>query len=102
MGVGVRLTCSLCNTSYDLVEGHGFFVEQAIKYCRDCEELVSVLIGFVPNCPEEEISKGRHHVDKYANRCSNCNGLNLDDWPSTNPCPTCGKPMQREETYLWD
>jgi len=68
--------------------------------CKDCDELVDVLIGrYGENGPT-----GDPDYDDDLDVCPNCKGRNVQLWSSSHSCPRCGCEMKRERgmAIQWD
>jgi len=70
------------------------------RVCKDCDEVVSVLIGF---CGQDGPCGHAEH-DKDLNVCPICHGTNLKHWSTHRTCPKCkGKMREDPESFIcWD
>ena len=68
--------------------------------CKDCKELVDVLIGRYGKSG----STGDPEYDDDLDICPECRGRNVRLWPKRHPCPQCDGVMKKERglDMQWD
>lgn len=101
MGEILHLSCPACgHRSGGLLTGWGMACEMQIRLCRDCLELVSVVVRVNPHAPESY----RNDAEQELGRCPRCLGRDLQPISPPYACPRCGTPL--EEIYdqggMWD
>jgi hypothetical protein len=101
MGSRYLFTCPNCQYSAEVSGGedYGFVAVVQTMICRDCQELVDVLVGQRGTVGPT----GDPEYDKDLNLCPQCRKENLRPWSTDRPCPRCGTSMDQEELrILWD
>ena len=69
------------------------------RFCRDCGDLVDVVIGR----PPEVGPSGDPEFDQRLNVCPHCGAECLEAWEPPGECPRCGSQMSRGEMIsIWD
>lgn len=94
MGTAYKFTCTKCGYSATVSGGRDFGMVAVVKtmMCKDCEEVVDVLIGrYGENGPT-----GDPEYDVGLKHCPECDGSNLHSWPRRHPCPQCDGEMKEE------
>ena len=82
------------------MRGVGMHAVLTTRVCKDCNEVVSVPIGF----RGQDGPCGDPEYDKDLNRCPKCHGTNLKRWANQRPCPKCkGKMREDPNSFIcWD
>ena len=98
MGTYYQFTCGECDFETEVSGGFDIGMVAATQtiICRDCGNLVDVLVGDAPTTdPEDVVSMTLH--------CPTSTRHEVAQWNHPGPCPKCGKTMTRgAETVLWD
>lgn len=102
MGSRYQFSCPECGHERVVSGGldYGFLAVVRTMVCRDCQELVDVLV----RAHGQEGETGDPEYDKDIGRCPECHGANVQRWPRSRPCPKCGNRMKKsqEPTVMWD
>ena len=102
MGTAYNFTCTKCGYSAKASGGRDVGMVAVVRTmtCKDCEEVVNVLIG---RCGENGPT-GDPEYDANLNICPKCRGCNVRSWPRRHPCPQCDGEMKKERgmDMQWD
>ncbi len=95
MGVHNAFACEACGLTAVASggPGRGTVVQVLTAWCRDCEALSDVRVGFGDDAPTplEEVE------------CPRCEGGHPSVWAAGDPCPRCGGVIQDHGAVaLWD
>ena len=102
MGTVYNFTCTKCGYSAKASGGRDVGMVAVVRTmtCKDCEEVVDVLIGrYGENGPT-----GDPEYDADLDICPECRGRNVRSWSRRHPCPKCDGEMKKEPgmDILWD
>ena len=101
MGTRIQFTCEHCGYATQVSGGKDYGMVAVVETmtCRDCRELVDVLIG-----RQGEVGPtGEPDFDRDLGLCPACLGKNVAAWGASRPCPKCDGRMARGEIIaMWD
>ena len=102
MGTAYNFTCTKCGYSAKASGGRDVGMVAVVRTmtCKDCEEVVDVLIGrYGENGPT-----GDPEYDANLDICPECRGRNVRSWSRRHPCPQCDGEMKKEPSMSiqWD
>jgi hypothetical protein len=101
VGAWYKFTCANCGYSAEVSGGRdvGFVAVVRTMVCKDCQELVNVLIGR----EGKDGPTGDPEYDKDLGKCPGCEGRHVAAWKKGRPCPKCSQAMTKgTETTFWD
>ena len=86
-------TCPSCGyiTKASGARANGLAASVDTMVCRDCDELVDILIDARPRWMEIIDPHWMERLDT----CPQCHGRNLEEWSPAFPCPRCGTTVER-------
>src|SRR6266850_6130628 len=93
--------CTNCGLSAEVSGGddRGMIVKTRTVYCRTCQTLADVTIGFYDHPTLERASSDEENIGK----CPICRGVELTKWSTGDPCPKCSGSVEKGgQTALWD
>lgn len=101
MGAYFLFECQSCDYKAEISGGEdsGIVKMTETMTCKDCQDLVDVLIG-----TQGEVGKtDTPDTNDLIGVCPKCNGKNISPWSKDGQCPKCGGLMiQGELVALWD
>jgi len=102
MGTHYQFDCPTCSHEAMVSGGRdcGMVAVTMTMVCRDCRDLVDVLIG----AHDREGPTGDPDYDKNLDICPECGGRNLIPWSDKHQCPRCGSTMEKDDIVIvmWD
>lgn len=99
MGILVEFTCGNCGYKTQASGGsdRGEVIATQSMICRDCTEVVDVIVGVISDAPDYDKSINKERIG----RCPRCNGANVFVWDESWPCPKCDEKMVQGSVVLW-